>query len=140
MSVDDESLHRNIKLKIAGSRKPWSNKLKVKNCGGRYLVQKFHSCKSGNTKSTNNEDDVSELGISLYHCMNGLRIQHTHTCNGVNDCLDNSDEDLCQLTEHLSKYSKYKCGESPQIIKRKLWCDGNQDCFYQGKQAMLFFS
>ena len=141
VSMTDKRLHRNIKLKIAGSRKPWSNKLKVKNCGDRYVVQMFHSCKLGNTKSRRSEDDMSDLGIPLYRCTNGLRIHYTDTCNGWNDCLDNSDEDLCEVPDHLINDSMYKCGDSQQMLKADASrCDGKLDCFNQGKVLLTGLS
>ena len=58
-SVVNKSMVRSVKLKIEGGIYSWTNKIRVKDCNGRYYVHSFHPCVSRQS---------SLLEAGLYDC------------------------------------------------------------------------
>ncbi|KAK6178161.1 hypothetical protein SNE40_012974 [Patella caerulea] len=81
----------------------------------------------------------TRCGYNLFHCNNGKCIYRDWLCNGLNECGDNSDEDVCntqpqattlpsvqcssnELYCRLKSSSEYRCLKSVNV------CDGIEDC------------
>ncbi|XP_054619152.1 low-density lipoprotein receptor-related protein 12 isoform X1 [Dunckerocampus dactyliophorus] len=81
------------------------------------------------------KSDVSSCDVDQFHCSNGKCIPDWWRCNSMDECGDNSDEDLCvdspfsfqpcSLNQFpcLSRYTRiYTC------LPHSLRCDGSIDC------------
>ncbi|XP_025321689.1 complement factor I isoform X1 [Canis lupus baileyi] len=68
------------------------------------------------------ENTVSAASDS-FHCVNGKQIPQKRTCNGINDCGDQSDELCCTGCHGKSFFCK-----SGVCIPNKYKCNGEVDC------------
>uniref|UniRef100_A0A3Q3DLK4 Low density lipoprotein receptor-related protein 12 n=1 Tax=Hippocampus comes TaxID=109280 RepID=A0A3Q3DLK4_HIPCM len=81
------------------------------------------------------QPDVASCDADQFHCSNGKCIPDRWRCNSMDECGDNSDEDLCADSPFsfqpcgpdqfpcLSRYTRiYTC------LPRSLRCDGSIDC------------
>lgn len=94
----------------------------------------FHTC--GGTTALSSSKERSVSGLPFFACLNGLRVQYTLTCDGIDDCGDNSDESRCHLVnawlrEHAHdalNLSVWECVTSGEMVAGKRRCDGFPDC------------
>ena len=77
--------------------------LPLQDCEGRFYVFTFLPCPVTITRTT----QLSQSGLFLYTCSNGNIVHYTLTCDGKNDCNDNSDETLCIISQR-AKYEQRK--------------------------------
>ena len=69
---------------------------------------------------------VSFCGKNEFNCTNGHCIPDGLTCDGKNDCGDNSDEQIPSCNQCLS--TEFKCETSGQCIPLANVCNKVQDC------------
>ena len=100
----------------------------LKDCNRKYFVLNFLPC----DEKFQTVNAITESSNMMYECTNGLYVHFTFTCNGIDDCLDRSDEDLCfeshkAVEEHKDEI--FHCAIKPQIIDASRRCDGTHECF-----------
>ena len=59
-------------------------------------------------------------------CSNGMCIHQSKFCNGVQDCLDSTDEMYCNITCDPS--TEFQCKSPPHCVHESWHCDGQIDC------------
>ena len=100
----------------------------LQDCGGKFFVQNFHFCDIEQLRSSK----LSMSDLPLYTCSNGLQVHYSLTCDGYDNCLDNSDEVLCFVSQQAlaeSQQNIFRCSTKPQIVESRMICDGNTDCY-----------
>uniref|UniRef100_W4VRI0 Putative yolkless n=1 Tax=Corethrella appendiculata TaxID=1370023 RepID=W4VRI0_9DIPT len=68
-----------------------------------------------------------------FKCSSGECITSRKRCNGIQDCLDGSDENQCKskdLKKNLLEcnYNEYKCADGSKCIHQDKRCDSHRDC------------
>ena len=80
-------------------------------------------CKNGNDEPSSCPERVCQTG--QYQCKNKNCTLTTSLCDGINDCGDNSDEELC---DHDCPENQFKCRSNGRCVLGAWKCDGDKDC------------
>uniref|UniRef100_A0A2K5RWI9 LDL receptor related protein 2 n=1 Tax=Cebus imitator TaxID=2715852 RepID=A0A2K5RWI9_CEBIM len=74
-----------------------------------------------------NEPPTEQCGLFSFPCQNGRCVPQYYRCDGVDDCHDNSDEQLCGTLNNTCSPSAFTCGHG-ECIPERWHCDKHNDC------------
>lgn len=98
------------------------------------------------TFSDNSDENqcAHECRLNEMYCQPVGCLNLNKVCDGINDCFDNADEELCDAVSKSDNKkvnitvecaaNEYKCLNSIECIPKMLKCDGVNDCFDQSDE------
>ncbi|XP_077129136.1 low-density lipoprotein receptor-related protein 1B isoform X2 [Ranitomeya variabilis] len=98
--------------------------------GGRVCgcADNQHLDENNSTCVFNSDETLPKLcNLEEFQCKNQHCIQEGWKCDGENDCLDGSDEDVGACLNHSCPGDQFKC-QSNRCIPKRWLCDGANDC------------